>query len=368
MEFIASHEMLNRGLTQVNRLASVKMPLLILNNLLLAAENNSLTFSTTDLELGIETTIEAEVVKEGKFTVPSRLFYEFIQASNEPRITGRVTDNASLALTGQQSQVKIRGLDASEFPALPFQDSEPLFQIKAPALKEAIDFVSYAAAIDDTRPALAGFYLRIDSDQFIIVATDSYRLVERKMKTATPAAKPAAVIVPRRTMTELARLIVDQAGDISVIVGENQIQWRWGNTRVVSRLIEGNYPQYQSIIPNEYRTRVTAHVGDFAAALKLSQLFAREAGNIITLHIVPGQGMTVEAAANQRGEATHQFTAIAEGEELKVTFNVKYLLDALATMGADNVFLEFSGADRPVLLRPANTTEALALVMPLKID
>lgn len=368
MQFTIEKNLLNQGLAKVSRLANARMPIPILNNILLNIQVDQLVLSVTDLELGIQTSIPAEVKSEGSFTVPARLLTEFVLASQESKLEGDVSDKATLILKGAQSQVKIRGLDASEFPALPFTESDATLIVTATELKEVIDLVSFATALDDTRPTLAGILLTAIDKELVLAATDSYRLAEKRIKLHHPTKSACSVIVPKRTLMELSRLLADEAGDISVFVGDNQIQFSYAQTRLVSRVIEGNYPQYINIIPKEYRTRVTVNLPDFVAALKMSQLFAREAGNLISMTVVPGKGVTVEAAASQKGEASNSFTAIAEGEEVKMAFNVKYLLDALQVLKAENVFLELSGDDKPIMIRPANSVEYFSLVMPLKLD
>jgi DNA polymerase III subunit beta len=368
MQFSITRTNLHKGLNLVSRLASARMPLPILNNILLSSQPGQLVLSVTDLELGISTKLPARIDKEGSFTVPARLIHEFTQTITDETLEGIVVNNASLNLKGEHVDLKIQGMDASEFPSLPFIEEKPTFSFMAHQFKEAIDRVNYAAAIDDTRPVLAGIAVIIQDKEVILVATDSYRLAERRLKLANTAAKNCSVIVPKRTLSELSRLIADEPGDISVFVGDNQIQFEFGQTKVVSRLIEGNYPPYQSIIPNGYQTRVTAPLNDFMAALKTAYLLARESGNLINLTIVAGKGVTVESVANQRGEITNQFTAITEGDDLTIAFNVKYFLEALAVLDADNIFLEFSGAEKPAVIRPANSKEYLSLVMPLKLD
>jgi DNA polymerase-3 subunit beta len=368
MQFTIEKSQLNQGLNKVSRLANARMPIPILNNILLNVQVDQLTLSVTDLELGIQTALPVEVRTEGSFTVPARLLTEFILASQEKTLEGDVSDKATLTLKGAQSQVKIRGLDASEFPTLPFIEGDPTLSVRATELKEAIDLVSFATAIDDTRPVLAGILVTAIDKELILAATDSYRLAEKRIKLHQPAKNPCSVIVPKRTLMELSRLLADEPGDISVFVGDNQIQFSYNQTRLVSRVIEGSYPQYINIVPKEYRTRVTANLPDCVAALKMSQLFAREAGNLISMTMVPGLGVTVESAASQKGEANNTFTAITEGEEIKMSFNVKYLLDALQVVKAENVFLELSGVDKPIMIRPANSPEYFSLVMPLKMD
>lgn len=368
MQFQIKKALLNQALNRVSRLASVRMPLPILNNILLETKGGQLYFSVTDLELGIKTSVSVEVGEESRFTVPARILHEFVQSTGEDSLVGTVSDGANLLLKGDQTEVKIRGLDASEFPALPFQDGQPTFSIAAHNLKEAFDLVSYASALDDTRPALSGVYLAVNGNELTLAATDSYRLAERQLKLTNPATRPCSAIVPKRTIMELSRLLADTTGDISVFVGDNQIECGFAETKMVSRLIEGTYPAYKSIIPDGYKTRVTAHMSDLISALKTSQLFAREVGNLITLTMLEGKGVTIQSLSSQKGEAVNRFTAITEGEEAKIAFNVKFLLDALSVMPADNVFLEFNGPDRPVVCKMANTKEYLALVMPLKTD
>jgi DNA polymerase-3 subunit beta len=367
MQFHIAHKDLQQGLNIVSRLASGKMPLPILNNILIQGSEGYLTLSVTDLELGIQVKLPAKVTNPSSFTVPARLLTEFIQNNTDKSFEGKV-DNAALFLKTDHSQVTIRGLDASEFPGLPFTDDAPTFHLTPKELKESIDSVLFATAVDDTRPVLAGSYWYTAEQQLIMVATDSYRLAERRVKVATKITKECSAIVPKKTLMELSRLLGDESVDISVFVGDNQIQFSFGSTRIVSRLIEGKYPPYQAIIPKEHQTRVTANHHDLVAGLKMVGLFTKDSGNTIKQVVVPGKGMTLQSLADQRGEAVNQVTAIVEGEEMTIVFNVKYLLDALGVIAAENIFLEYNGSNKPLILRPTNTKEYFSLVMPLKID
>ncbi len=366
LAFKVAKQDLITGLGVVSRLAGNRMPLPILNNILIVAEGNSLTLSVTDLEIGIQTVVEAEVRQSGKFTVPARLLHEFIQSSNDLHFEGKVSDDATLHLTSEHTGVKIRGLDASEFPNLPFIQNAPHFSLRAESFKEVITQVAYATALDDTRPVLAGIFFECTPEGLVLAATDSHRLAERSMKLTVST--KCSVVVPKQTLLEISRVIDDKTVDISVFVGDNQIQFDYKATRIVSRLIEGNYPAYKAIIPEGYQTRVTAHVGDLVASLKTAQLFAKDAGGMVKCQVSPGNGMIVQSVTDQKGEALSRLTAIAEGEELTIAFNAKYLIDALSAVSSDNVFIEFSGPDRPAIVRPANTKEYFSLVMPLKID
>ena len=368
MQLLITKQQLQRAIGSVSRLASAKMPLPILSNILLEVKESQLSLSVTNLELGISTTIPIEGAEEGQFTVPARLFTEFVQQVTDPLLTLKVTDNATLLITSDHASAKIRGLDASEFPGLPFTDDEPTVTFAAQDLKSAIDLVLFSTALDDTRPVLGGVYWTARHNELILASTDGYRLAEKRLKTSRHDTSDCSAIVPKQTLLELSRILSDTPGDISVIVGDNQIQFRSDFVRVVSRLIEGNYPSYEAIIPNSYQTRVTAHAGDLATGLKTAQLFARDTGNVVKLNIQPGGGLTIEAVSDARGEAQSQLTAITEGEGLSIAFNVKYLLDALSVIQSDNVFLELSSPDRPVVIRPSNTKDYFSLVMPLKID
>lgn len=368
MHFAITRTHFQNGLTKVSRLATGRVPLPILNSILISCEGGKVRLEATDLELGIRVNCPAKVEQPGSFTVPARLLSEFIQNCPDTTFEAKVVDEAVLNLKSEMAQAKIRGFNASEFPGLPFVNEAPTFHTSTQQLKEAIDSVSFASAIDDTRPVLAGVLLTGTKDQLTLAATDSYRLAERSIKTTKELKKPCSAIVPKSALLEFSRLLADEPGEASVFVGENQIQLVTGQVEVLARLIEGNYPNYQAIIPNEYRTRVTAHLGEFITSVKLANLFAREAGNVAKLAVTPGKGMTISSVADQKGEAMSRLTAIAEGEELTIAFNVKYLLEALSVIKADNVFVELTSPDRPALLRPANSKEYLSLIMPLKVD
>ncbi len=359
-----------KAINLTSRLASNRPALPALSFLLFEAVDTKLTIYATNLEQSTKVELEAQIEANCRFTLPGRLFNEYLNSINSIELELRLINPTTIECLTENGRVEFRGLDPDEYPLPSFTQDKPLLSLPASEWKQAFSLVVYATALDDTRPTLAGVFILVANDELVIAATDSYRLAEKiiKLKTPLKLSNPQKLIIPKESISELVRLLSDQSGDTSVFVGDNSIEWQVDGLRFSSRLIDGNYPDYRAIIPTEHQTRLTVNTADCLAALKTTQLFAREVGNTVKLTAEPDNGLTIESVADQRGQALQKLTAITEGQPMQASFNVKYLLDALSVMSADNLFLENQASDRPLVIRETNLTGYLALVMPLRLD
>ncbi|TSC66530.1 MAG: dnaN [Candidatus Berkelbacteria bacterium Gr01-1014_85] len=359
-----------KAINLTSRLASNRPALPALSFLLFEAVDSKLIIYATNLEQSTKVELEAQIEANYRFTLPGRLFNEYLNSINSIELELRLINPTTIECLTENGRVEFRGLDPDEYPQPSFTQDKPLLSLPASEWKQAFSLVVYATALDDTRPTLAGVFILVSNDELVIAATDSYRLAEKiiKLKTPLKLSNPQKLIIPKESISELVRLLSDQSGDTSVFVGDNSIEWQVDGLRFSSRLIDGNYPDYRAIIPTEHQTRLTVNTADCLAALKTTQLFAREVGNTVKLTAEPDNGLTIESVADQRGQALQKLTAITEGQPMQASFNVKYLLDALSVMSADNLFFENQAADRPLVIRETNLTGYLALVMPLRLD
>jgi DNA polymerase-3 subunit beta len=339
----------------------------VLGNILLATDKGRLRLAATDLELGVQTWIGGKVEKEGSLTIPARLLVDFVVTNSDPTITLTIKDT-TLNLQSAHFTANIKGIEASEFPLIPAIKQVDGLTLKAQELKEAITQTIFATAIDETRAVLTGVLLKINEEELRLVATDSYRLAERILTLASKH-KPLQVIVPARTLQEVARIMTDPSQEAHIFVAENQILFTFEGTELISRLIDGTFPDYEQILPKKAETTIHLGKAPFGQVMKMASFFARESANNVQLKAVSGEDkVAVTAVSPQIGDTVSELPAKVVGETVEIAFNAKFILDALAVFPTDELNLELSGKLAPGVLRPAKKTDYLYLIMPLRVD
>lgn len=366
MKVSCTQENLARGLGIVSHMVGTRTTLPVLNNILLKTEKGRLKLSATDLEIGINTWIGGKVVKEGAVTCPARLISEFVTTNTDKTINLELKD-ATLNLSSEHFKANIKGIEASEFPLIPEVKGGATIEIGAATLRDAITKTVFACALDETRPVLAGIYIVVDGGTLKMVATDSYRLAEKRITTLSKSAK-AKIIIPARTMAEIGRLIDESVEKVAINVGENQVEFKIGPTEVVSRLIEGSFPDYEQIIPTNIKTKIEIPTASFSSAIKMASFFARESANNIKLVVKKPKIIQVLAVSPQVGDNVSDLEASFTGDELEIAFNSKFILDVLAVIGSENVDLEFAGPQVAGVVRPAKDKNYLYIIMPLRME
>ncbi|MBI2589867.1 DNA polymerase III subunit beta [Candidatus Berkelbacteria bacterium] len=367
MEVIITQENFNRGLQIVSRVATTKSSLPILANIYLSAESGQLKLSATDLEIGVITFIGAKVKTEGAITLPARLLVDFVTSNTDATLTFSFKGTEA-TLRSDRYEAVIHGLDPSEFPPIPAPSAKSNIRVPAMILRRALQDTVFAAAIDDARPVLNGLYLSASERELVLAATDSYRLAEKRLKLAEALNKPMAAILPARVVIELGRILPDSEQEVTLSLAENQLSLEFDQTQVVSRLIEGTFPDYRQIIPVKSATTITAERSQLIAAVRMASLFARDASHQVRLAAKAPEMLRLTAVSSAVGK--NQATAPAEvaGDPVEIAFNAKFLLDALNVIHTDTIKLELAGTDRPGVLRPEGETDYLSLVMPLRVD
>lgn len=383
MKLTCKQQDLNRGLSAVSHAVSGRSTLPILSNILLASDHGRLKLSATNLEIGINCWVEAEISEEGTTTVPAKLIAEFVNSLPPGLVEMTVPENThTIHVKGLRSSANIKGMDSAEFPQIPSNEGgEPPVQLDAVLLKEMIDGVAFAAANDDSRPVLTGVLVQVQRDErkgretVTFAAADAFRLAVRTAELPTDESPHGDILIPARTLTELARILPGE-GPVEMIVTPNrsQVLFHTPSLDLVSRLIEGTFPNYRSIIPKDSTTIATVETREFAAAVKSAALFARDSSNIVRVKI-NGSGeeslgtgsLTIEATAEDLGDNVSTVSAAVDGPELQVIFNVRYLADVLTTIGTPEVRLEASSATRPGVLRPVGPADCTYVIMPMHV-
>lgn len=378
MKIICKQQDLNRGLSAVSHAVSGRSTLPILANILLATDQGRLKLSATNLEIGINCWVDAEVVEEGTTTVPAKLITDFVNSLPPASVELSLpADSQTMSVKSLRSSANIKGMDAAEFPQIPSNEGgEPPVALDAVLLKEMIAEVAFAAADDDSRPVLTGVLVQVSDEKITFAAADAFRLAVRVAELPGDDHPRGDILIPARTLTELARILPAE-GPVEMIVTPNrsQVLFHTPNLDLVSRLIEGAFPNFRSIIPKESTTRAVVETKEFAAAVKSAALFARDSSNIARVKVNPagegdaaGGAITIEATAEDVGDNVSTVNATVDGPELQIIFNVKYLGDVLTTIGTPEVALEASSASKPGVLKPVGPNDCTYVIMPMHVN
>lgn len=367
MKITCTQEKLAKALSIVGRTVATRATLPVLSNILMVAESGRLKLTATDLEIGVSTWIGGQAEDEGSITVPARLLTDFVTNNSDPKIELR-TAETSLHLSSDHFEANIKGIEAAEFPTIPEVAGEPLITIPTKDFVEALRQVLIAPAIDDTRPVLAGVLMAFRDSTLNLVATDSYRLAEKKLTISKKVEQPD-MIVPSRSLNELLRIIGSTIGveNISLSVNENQVLFVVGDTQVVSRLIEGSFPSYEQIIPAGSQTKALVDTAEMAGAVKMAALFAKESANNIKLEL-KDKNLIAKSVSAQVGDNVSTMSADIEGPTIEVAFNAKYLTDFLSVVGEKNIQIGINDRLSAAVFRPAKNGNYLYIIMPLRVE
>lgn len=355
---------LSRALSAVGRVAGGRTSLPILANILISTEDNQLKIAATNLEIAITQFIGAKVEKTGSLTVPARLVTDFISSLPDSNIDLSVEDNKLHISAGSYTST-INGVSSEEFPSIPTVSASQSIKLSSEELKKAISQTVIAASSDEARPVLTGVYIYSDNGTAIMVATDSYRLAERKLSKNTQ--QEINVIVPARTFSEVQR-IIDEQDQTEIFFDENQMMIAAGEVQLVSKLIDGKFPAYKQLIPEKSDVTITILRSELLSITKVAALFARESAGSVTLEVdEEKQEVSIASVASQVGENTSRATAKVKGSG-KVTLNSRFLIDALNVVSDKEIIFRFSGSTNPCIVEPTGDEKNIYqhIVMPLR--
>ena len=376
MRLSCDQERLNRGLNIVGRAVASRTTLPITNNVLIATDQSRLKLVATNLEMAISHWIGAEVEEEGAITVPARLLTEFISSlPNEKVDISLFPRTKTLGLKCARFEARISGVDAKDFPPIPKVDEGITTQVEVEALRQGISQVAFAAATEESRPVLTGVNTEFDGNLLTMAAADGFRLAVYKLPINNPVSQRTEVIIPARTLSELNRLAVDQEEAIEIRVNPNKSQalFRLKNIELVSQLVQGTFPKYSQLIPQSYNTRTVIDVAEFLRATRTASIFARDGSGIVRLVVAPGGELnpgkvTISARSEEIGDDVGEIDAIVEGEEAKIAFNGKYLIDVLGVLHEAQVALETTNPSSPGVIRPVGVDNYIHVVMPMFVQ
>jgi len=365
MEISVTQENLSQALLAVGRVASSKTQLPILSNILLRTDNNRLLIAATNLEIAITQYIGVKVSKPGSITVPARLITEFINNLPKDSIELKVKNDNLYIKSGKYSSI-INGSIADEFPELPTitEKASIKYNIETTDFKQAVSQTIITTSNDTTRPVLTGVYWHSHNNKLILAATDGYRLSERIL---IDIKNEISSIIPNQTLQEVLRNINDETEEIEVLFDDTQVRFRINNTEIISRLIDGVFPNYKQLVPKKTETNVTINKEEFVRISKISNLFAKESGGSITITADEDKkSISIHSIASQLGENTSEASVDISGNG-QITLNSRYLIEALSVIDGDFIEFNFSGKLSPCVIKSSdNNTNYYHIIMPLK--
>lgn len=371
MKVLCLQENLHKGLAIVGRAVSTKTQLPILGNILIAAEQERLKLSSTNLETGINFWLGAKIEKEGSLTVPARTFIELIASLPADKITLEGNEGVLKIACGKHESV-INGLSAKEFPVLPVSSQKNGAPFSRETLKEAISQVAFAAAQDEGRPVLTGVRWAREGGQLVLAATDGYRLSTKKLP-AKEGLFEKPLVVSARALLEVAHVALEKTEEdkgeikIAILDEENQMGFSFKDVEIVTRLIEGEFPDFSKIIPQGFNLRASMDRESLLKGIKIASIFARDAANIIKWQIKTGR-VILTANSPQVGENSSEIEAKTEGEDVEIAFNFRFLLDFLTSVKGDKIVFETSGPLNPGVFRLEGDDSFLHIIMPVRVQ
>jgi DNA polymerase III subunit beta len=366
-------ENLIRGLQIAGRGVSTRTTLPILSNVLLRTEAGRLKLTATNLEVGINCWVAAKVEDEGSITVPAKLFTDFVSALPPGQIELSLNVRTkTVHIKSGPFEANLKGLDAEEFPLIPGIPEKATTRMAQSVLRRMVREVAFVAATDDSRPVLTGVLTTLDGDEMVMAAADPYRLSVRRGPLLSRVSERLEAIIPAKSLFEVERVLedVDDPVEIYVTPNKSQIIFHTEEVDLVSRIIEGQFPNYKQVIPSSSQTTVIVQRDELLKATRLASYFARDAANIVRFQIDPTSDtpLVVSATAAEVGDNTGRIEASVQGQPTTIAFNSRFVQDALASLAAPEIKLELGGPLAPGVIKVTEDENAyLHVVMPLRI-
>ena len=373
MKVTCLQENLARGLQIAGRAVSTRGSLPILGNVLLRTENGRLKLTATNLEVGINVWVPAKIDDEGSITVPAKLFTDFVNSLPPgPAELSLNVRTKTVHLKSGPYEANFKGMDADEFPIIPVAPDKVTTRLTKSTLRRMIGEVAFVATTDDSRPVLTGVLTTFEGDKITMAAADPYRLSVRTGSLLQKVDTKLEVIIPARSLLEVQRIIDDSEDPVDIFVTPNgsQVIFHTDEADLVSRVIEGQFPNYRQVIPSaKAATTIVAQREELLQATRLASLFARDSANMLRFQVDPAAQppLVISANAAEVGDNTAKVDATVSGQNTTIAFNSRFIADALGSLTAPEIKLELGGPLAPGVVKIVGDESYLHVVMPLRI-
>lgn len=368
MKFSSTKENLLAGINTVQKAISTKNTLPVLMGIYLKAEDNRLTFAATDLEIGIECKVPVEVIEKGHVVIPAHLFAEMVRKlPNIHLMFELLEDTATVKITYAQAEVYIKSWRGEEFPVIPNPEEQYALQINPAVFKAMVKQAVFCANPTDPRPIFTGALLEIINNDLTMISTDSHRLALKKCKVENLSGNDFKMIVPVKSLNEISRILKEDSGEpVHIRCNGNQICFENEDLRLVSRLIDGVFPNCNQVIPKDYETLIKAKKKQILETVERASLFVpdRDGSSVLRFHVSDSNINIV--SKSEYGMVDENLNVYTEGNPLSILFNAKYIIDAFKIMDFDDLDIQMGGPLSPAVFRPLNDESFLYLLLPLR--
>lgn len=376
MKITIDREALVQSVQDVMKAVSPRTTIPILTGIKITATSQGVTLTGSDSDISIESFIPTEeedkvlveIAETGSIVLQARFFSEIVKKLPEKTIEIEVQPNFLTVIRSGKAEFNLNGLDAEEYPRLPQIEEENVFKIPTDLLKTIIRQTVFAVSTSETRPILTGVNWKIEDEELICTATDSHRLALRKAKIETENHQSHNVVIPGKSLNELSKILDDSNDPVNIVITANQILFKTKRLLFFSRLLDGNYPETSRLIPTDSKTDIIVNAKEFLQAIDRASLLAREGrNNVVKLTTLNDGIIEISSVSPEIGKVTEEIQSESiEGEELKISFSAKYMMDALKALDGTDIKISFTGAMRPFLLRPLHSDSMLQLILPVR--
>lgn len=357
-------EKLHIAVSKAEKIVGKNINLPVLSCLLFETKDNFLIIRSTNLDLGLEVTIPVKVLEEGKVAIPANIISMFLNNLNDDKNIFIETNENMFKIYTSNSEANIKTVSSEDFPTVPKIDEGKTCKINSKELINGIKSVIYSASVSSVKPELASIYIYTNEDGLVFVSTDSFRLAEKVIKTRK-VVDLNGFIIPFKNASDIMKVIENIDSEIEINSTKNQISFIFDGLYIVSRVIDGNFPDYKQILPKEEKTKVTVLKQDLINSLKISNIFSDNFNQMNISAKTGEKNIQVKTKNSNIGENTNKIEAKIEGESIEVNFNYKYIIDCLSSITSDSVSLSFNGVNKPLVVRGTTDKTFTYLVMPM---
>ncbi|WP_096156162.1 MULTISPECIES: DNA polymerase III subunit beta [Bacillus] len=376
MKFVIQRDKLVQSVQDILKAVSSRTTIPILTGIKIVATEEGVTLTGSDSDISIESFIpteedgseNVEILQTGGIVLQARFFSEIIKKLPQDTVEIEVQNHFVTVIRSGKSEFNLNGQDAEEYPHLPQIEEDNMFRLPTDLIKNIIRQTVFAVSTSETRPILTGVNWKLEKDELICIATDSHRLALRKAKVEKENDLACNVVIPGKSLNELSKILDDTNELVDIVITENQVLFKAKNILFFSRLLDGNYPDTSRLIPNESKTNIKVQTKEFLQAIDRASLLAREGrNNVVKLSTLDTNLLEVSSNSPEVGKVVEQVQSNEiTGEELKISFSAKYMMDALKALEGTEIEVDFTGAMRPFLISTANDDSILQLILPVR--
>ncbi len=368
MQFTVLQENFQKGLALVSRAVNNRSPLPVLSNLLIRTDKGRVKITSSDLQITISSWVGAKVDQPGEITVPAKILIDFVNQLSDEKIE-LTLDGSNLRVTTDKAKANLTTIPASEFPNLELPEDGDKLIIKSSELVKAISQVQFASAADESRPVLTGVFLKAEGKTLVIACTDGYRMAEYKLALESEVSSEVRCVIPAKAFTDIVKSFAPKSESLEIIINtdKNAVVVRAEDSEAQLRMIEGQYPDYEAVLPKEFTSEIHVSKTELLNAIKLASIFSRDIGNSVKISanedVIEAKSQPSETGSNQS-----KINGELDGDNIEITFNAKYLLDFLSNIDEAEIIFKASDPLKPGLFNIKDQDNYFFLAMPMKAN